>query len=368
MAGVMAQTGGGMGDTLTARGMNDNKEPLDSGLAKKDGQRVASTGDPSKYLADKPNRAVVPPESTAVALSQVQADMIFLQCKQPKLTYSHYPGQQQEGFDFRKKPKDQGLSDGPGYYRAEERPGDHRTKKPNKLHVDLQAFTRATELIADKVYPDVPKPDSIVQFQEEILEQLKEQLCKPSGQARGQRPLTQSWEDDNTQRNNVEAVMTTMRPSLERVYMDFLARENPGLTIQNFMAFTDEFGILAELKLLTIQRTFALLADEHEFYVKDGKRHKIESSPKKYISFEPFCRSVVYLAVAAVDGPYEPHEKLLLIGHLMNATTGAVRLAHTRDLFPVEERVKQIQGPLFSTGEQLRWASVIGRDGNSKAR
>merc|ERR1719313_2924734 len=121
------------------------------------------------------------------------------------------------------------------------------------------------------------------------------------------------------------------------------------------MSFCDEFGIREEVKLVTIQKTFSLLAQE-------------PTLGKKFLTFEPFCKAVVYLAVAAIDGPYEPHEKLLLIGHLMNATTGAVRLAHTRDLFPVEERVKQIQGPLFSVGEQLRWASVIGRDGNSKSR
>lgn len=164
-----------------------------------------------------------------------------------------------------------------------------------------------------------------------------------------------SWEDDPTQRSNVEAVMTQLRAPLERIYEEHLLHENPGLSTQNFMQFTDDFGVLKEIKLLTVQRTFLLLAD-------------CGSQGARFMTLEPFCRSIVYLALAAIDGPYQPHEKVLLLGHLMNGTPGAVRIAHTRDLFPVTDKVREIQGPLFNAGDKPTWGELSGKKDGTPGR
>merc|ERR550514_1560250 len=186
------------------------------------------------------------------------------------------------------------------------------------------------------------KEEKLLDFVHDVLQPLMEELGRGSGKGR-----PESWEDQPQTLANVEAVLLTMKDAFDRVYADFVEGKNQGLTLQNFMAFTHEFGILKELKLLTIQRIFAMLADEPR-----------QASAKTLITLKPFKKSVVYLANAAIDGPYEPWEKLLLLGHLMNATPGAVRLAHARDLFPVAERVHEIRGPVFSTGESLKWANM----------
>jgi hypothetical protein len=156
------------------------------------------------------------------------------------------------------------------------------------------------------------------------------------------------WQDSAATAESVNHVFGTVKVPLEKVYAAYVSNGAPGWCLQTFTDFVEDFGILRDLKMLTVHRIFYALADMPE------------KPPRKHLTFEPFARSLVYLAQWAIEGDFHTHEKLLLLFHRMNATSGAVRLTNNTDLFNVVAEVREIQAPTSSKAELVpTWDNVM---------
>merc|ERR1719163_1840365 len=82
------------------------------------------------------------------------------------------------------------------------------------------------------------------------------------------------------------------------------------------------------------------------------------------MSQEGFEKAVVYLAQKGVEGSsLSQQEKLVLLLHHMNNTTGALRLMGTRVLFPVTEEAKALLQPIPGSRHKIRaWSEVFDED------
>merc|ERR1711959_567604 len=59
-------------------------------------------------------------------------------------------------------------------------------------------------------------------------------------------------------------VFAQVKLPLERVYSTFVANGEPGWSLQTYTDFVEEFGLLRDLKVLTVHRIFYALADMPE--------------------------------------------------------------------------------------------------------
>jgi len=260
-----------------------------------------------------------------VKLTAVAADLVFYQAKH---------------FESRKK------RDAP--MKPETAQGGHGVDKSlAKSYLDLDGFTRAVELLAEKVYKSRQQAlaENVVQFAEEVLMPLLQALGQSDLPNAPIRPA--DWQDSPADSEAVNRVFGHVKLALERVFSTFVANGELGWSLQTYTDFVEEFGLLRDLKVLTVHRIFYALADMPE------------KPPRVYLTFEPFARSLVYLAQWAVEGDYQTHEKLLLLFHRMNATPGAVRLTNNCDLFNVVSEIREIQMPQASLPEAPKWSSVV---------
>jgi len=286
-------------------------------------------------------------------LTQVGADLIFYQAKHEKQQFSSKP---LPGYQYRRKPLQVGtLSSsqaawtkknkvdtevsgffvGSGYYKKDDDP-----KKPRMgaMMLDPDGFYRAIEILADKVYRNSTPQDpteSVAMFAEEILSDLLQKVSNSDLAIQRKNNINPAdfrqtdWQDSQDDSEAVNQVFHTTRLALERIFYTYASNANPGWSLQTFTDFAEDFGVLRDLKMLTIHRIFYALADEPE-----------DRPPRIYMKFEAFARSLVYLAQWAVEGEYRVAHKLLLLFHRMNATPGAVRLTNNCDLFPVIKEIR----------------------------
>jgi len=291
------------------------KVPLDSGL----------TG--SKLTMKVPGL----PLRMDVKLTAVAADLVFYQAK-------HYEN---------KKNKARKLEKVTDQTRMNNELTKAQTRSLAKAYLDLDGFTRACELLSEKVYKtrNQPLSENVVQFAEEVLMPLLQALGQSDLPNAPIRPA--DWQDSPADSEAVNRVFGHVKLALERVYSTFVANGEPGWSLQTYTDFVEEFGLLRDLKMLTVHRIFYALADMPE------------KPPRLYLTFEPFARSLVYLAQWAVEGDYQTHEKLLLLFHRMNATPGAVRLTNNCDLFNVVSEIREIQMPTAALPEAPKWSSVV---------
>lgn len=291
------------------------KVPLDSGL----------TG--SKLTMKVPGL----PLRIDVKLTSVAADLIFYQAK-------HYEN---------KKNKDKKLEKVTDKDRLSQEYNRQVNRGLAKAYLDLEGFTRAIELLSEKVYKtrNQPLSDNVVQFAEEVLMPLLQALGQSDLPNAPIRPV--DWQDIAADSEAVNRVFGHVKLALERVYSTFVANGEAGWSLQTYTDFVEEFGLLRDLKMLTVHRIFYALADMPE------------RPPRLYLTFEPFARSLVYLAQWAVEGDYQTHEKLLLLFHRMNATPGAVRLTNNCDLFNVVSDIREIAMPAAALPEAPKWSSVV---------
>lgn len=261
-----------------------------------------------------------------VKITSVSADLVFYQAKHGEA----------KKLKKEKKQEIKPLSMSPGSEKA-----------LAKAFLDLDGFTRACELLSEKVYKSRNQPlsENVVQFAEEVLMPLLQALGASDLPNAPIRPA--DWQDSPADSEAVNRVFGHVKLALERVYSTFVANGEPGWSLQTYTDFVEEFGLLRDLKMLTVHRIFYALADMPE------------KPPRLYMTFEPFARSLVYLAQWAVEGDYQTHEKLLLLFHRMNATPGAVRLTNNCDLFNVVSEIREIQMPTTSIPEAPKWSTVV---------
>jgi hypothetical protein len=221
-------------------------------------------------------------------------------------------------------------------------------KKLAGTFIDLEGFTRSVEILSEKSYRQrsSSKAEAVQHFAGEVLQPL---LMALGAHDTPMMPIrAQDWQDSATTAESVNHVFGSVKIPLERVYATYVANGEPGWCLQTYTDFVEDFGLLRDLKMLTIHRVFYALADMPE------------QLPRTHMTFEPFARSLVYLAQWAIEGDFHTHEKLLLLFHRMNATTGAVQMTHNTDLFNVVAEVREIQAPTAGPVDVMpTWDNVM---------
>jgi hypothetical protein len=224
-----------------------------------------------------------------------------------------------------------------------------RAKPLPATYLDLDGFCRACELLAEKLYKSRAgsRFDAVQTFKEDMLEPLLQALRVDDLPNAASVARVVDWQDNPSDIEATNRVFAQVKLPLERVYSTYVANGEPGWSLQTYTDFVEEFGVLRDLKMLTVHRIFYALADMPEY------------PPRSHMTFEPFAKSLVYLAQWAIEGDYQTHEKLLLLFHRMNATPGAVKLTHNFDLFNVVAEIREIHMPAPSSSELPKWASVM---------
>jgi len=299
------------------------KVPLDSGVSgNKDVMKVPGL-----------------PLRTDMKISSVTADLIFYQAKHDKKGLTQ---RQEDQADPSKKL-------GASVSLASLSEGDSRTKQLPATYLDLDGFCRACELLSEKLYKARAgtRFEAVQSFKEDMLEPLLQALRVDDLPNAASVARVVDWQDSPSDIEATNRVFAQVKLPLERVYSTYVANGEPGWSLQTYTDFVEEFGVLRDLKMLTVHRIFYALSDMPEY------------PPRTHMTFEPFAKSLVYLAQWAIEGEYQTHEKLLLLFHRMNATPGAVKLTHNFDLFNVVAEIREIHMPIPSQTEAPKWAAVM---------
>jgi hypothetical protein len=275
------------------------------------------------------------PLRTELKVSAVTADLIFYQAKHDK--------QGKPGASPAKSKSSSASSMGKDDESLE------KTKQLPSTFVDLDGFCRACELLAEKLYKSRASSrfEAVQTFKEDMLEPLLQALRVDDLPNAASVARVVDWQDNPSDIEATNRVFAQVKLPLERVYSTYVANGEPGWSLQTYTDFVEEFGVLRDLKMLTVHRIFYALSDMPEY------------PPRTHMTFEPFAKSLVYLAQWAIEGDYQTHEKLLLLFHRMNATPGAVKLTHNFDLFNVVAEIREIHMPAPSSSELPKWAAVM---------
>jgi hypothetical protein len=276
------------------------------------------------------------PLRTELKLSSVTADLIFYQAKHDK-----------QGKPSPEKSRGSAKSSVDALLMKPE--AEEKVKPLPATFLDLDGFCRACELIAEKLYKSrsASRFEAVQTFKEDMLEPLLQALRVDDMPNAASVARVVDWQDNPSDIEATNRVFAQVKLPLERVYSTYVANGEPGWSLQTYTDFVEEFGVLRDLKMLTVHRIFYALSDMPEY------------PPRTHMTFEPFAKSLVYLAQWAIEGEYQTHEKLLLLFHRMNATPGAVKLTHNFDLFNVVAEIREIHMPIPSQTEAPKWAAVM---------
>jgi len=208
------------------------------------------------------------PLRTELKISSVTADLIFYQAKHDKAAKVAASPERSRS----KASTDSTMS----FIKEEE-----RTKQLPATFLDLDGFCRACELLAERLYKAraSSKFDAVQTFKEDMLEPLLQALRVDDLPSTASAARVNDWQDNPADIEATNRVFAQVKLPLERVYSTYVANGEPGWSLQTYTDFVEEFGVLRDLKMLTVHRIFYALSDMPEY------------PPRTHMTFEPFART-----------------------------------------------------------------------------